>query len=55
MAYRVTCADTGADCPGDFTAPTNDELIKHLEMHVQLSHPGLELTDELVEGLVKAT
>ena len=54
MAYRVTCADTGADCPGDFIAPTKDELIKHVEMHAQVSHPDLELTDELVEGLVKS-
>lgn len=54
MAYRVTCADTGADCPGDFVTLTKEELIKHVEMHVQLTHPDLELTDELVEELVKA-
>lgn len=55
MAYSVTCADTGAECPGDFTAPTKDELVKHLEVHVDASHPGLELAPEQVEALIKSS
>jgi len=51
MAYSVTCADTGADCPGQFTTETKVELVKHLEMHAEEAHPGLEL----IEALIKAT
>lgn len=54
MAYSVTCADTGADCPGHFTTETRDELLTHLEVHVDASHPGLELTPEQVDGLIKS-
>lgn len=53
MAYSVTCADTGADCPGQFTTATKEELVQHLEVHVEASHPGLELAPEQVEALIK--
>jgi len=53
MAYTVTCADTGADCPGNFTTEAKDELVKHVEMHVAAAHPELELTPELVDTLIK--
>lgn len=53
MAYDVTCADTGADCPGHFAATTRDEVLKHLELHVDTAHPGLELTQEQVDQLIK--
>ena len=55
MAYSVTCADTGADCPGQFTTETKVGLVKHLEMHAEEAHPGLELTADQVEALIKAT
>ena len=55
MAYSATCADTGADCPGDFTASTKDEIFKHLEIHVEASHPGLELSQDQVEALIKSS
>lgn len=55
MAYSVTCADTGADCPGQFTTSTKDELLDHLKVHVDASHPGLELQPEQVEALIKAS
>lgn len=55
MAYSATCADTGADCPGDFTASTKEEIMKHLEVHVEASHPGLELGADQVEALIKTS
>lgn len=55
MAYSIVCADTGADCPGLFTTETKEELIKHAEIHAEASHPGLELTEEQVEALIKTT
>ncbi len=55
MAYSVTCADSGADCPGQFTTETKDELMKHLEVHVEAAHPGLELSSDQVDALVKQT
>jgi predicted small metal-binding protein len=53
MAYDVRCADTGADCPGHFTTPTKEEMMKHLEVHVEAAHPGLELTEDQVNQLIK--
>lgn len=55
MPYSVTCADTGSDCPGQFTAGSREELDEHLQVHVQHAHPGLELSQEQVDGLVKQT
>jgi predicted small metal-binding protein len=55
MAYSVTCADTGADCPGHFTTETRDEVVKHVEMHAGEAHPGLELTADQVDALIKVT
>lgn len=53
MAYSLTCADTGADCPGKFTTETKEELAKHVDVHIENAHPGLELTDEQVNQLIK--
>lgn len=53
MAYSVTCADTGGDCPGQFKTETKEELMEHLKVHVDASHPGLELAPEQVEALIK--
>lgn len=55
MAYRVDCKDSGADCPGSFTTETKEELMQHVEIHAKEAHPGLELSQEQVEALVKTT
>jgi predicted small metal-binding protein len=55
MAYSVTCADAGGDCPGKFTTETKEELLEHLEVHVEASHPGLELGPEQVDALIKTS
>ena len=55
MPYSVRCADAGTDCPGEFTTETKDEVVKHVELHAREAHPGLELTSEQIDGLVKET
>ncbi len=55
MPYSLTCADSGSDCPGKFTTETKDELVKHTEMHAKEAHPGLELTPEQIDALIKTT
>lgn len=55
MAHSVTCADTGADCSGHFTTDTREELMQHLAVHVEASHPGLELSADQVDSLIKTT
>lgn len=55
MAYSAACADAGTDCPGKFTTETKDEVVKHVQMHAAEAHPGLELTAEEVDGLIKTT
>jgi predicted small metal-binding protein len=57
MAYSLTCADTGADCPGSFTTEGKDELVEHVVLHATHSHPDLAGNPELgsmVQGLIKA-
>ena len=56
MAYSLRCADTGNDCPGEFTTETQDELMQHVQMHAQTAHPDMTLDDQTVgqiQGLVK--
>ncbi|MEP6761953.1 MAG: DUF1059 domain-containing protein [Sporichthyaceae bacterium] len=56
MAYSLRCADSGANCPGEFTTETEEELMRHVEMHAQTAHPEMTLDDETVgqmKGLVK--
>ena len=48
MAYSLICADSGMDCPGQFQTKTEDELMKHVELHVGEAHPDMELTPENV-------
>ena len=55
MTYSLACADSGADCPAKFTTETEGELMQHVQMHAQIAHPTLDLTDETIaqiKGLV---
>ena len=39
MAYTYRCGDyPGMDCPGSFTAETEAELWKHIELHASTAH-----------------
>jgi predicted small metal-binding protein len=49
MAVTVRCADFNADCPAQFTAPEEDELLRHVELHTKTAHQPMEWTPELIE------
>jgi len=56
MAVSLTCADTGADCPGSFTTQGKDELVEHVMLHARTAHPDLAGNPELgsmVQTLIK--
>ena len=31
MAYSISCADSGAKCPGKFVTETEKELLEHVK------------------------
>lgn len=41
MAYKLTCAETGADCPFTVTTKTKEELMQHVAVHAQSAHPEM--------------
>lgn len=56
MGYSIRCADSGADCPGEFTTETEDELLQHVQLHASVAHPDMDLTPEATEqikGLIR--
>ncbi len=56
MAYSITCTDAGEDCAFACTAPTEEELMQHIQMHASVGHPGMELTPEKisqVQGVIR--
>jgi len=56
MAYQFTCADTGAPCPGSFTAETAEELGAHLQLHAQHAHPDVAndpAAAQMVQSLIR--
>jgi len=56
MAYSLTCADSGADCPGSFTTASKDELMEHVQLHATHAHPEMANNPEagaMIAGLVK--
>ena len=56
MAYQLSCADTGADCPATFVTESQEELMEHAVMHARSAHPDVVLTPEVqaeMTGLVK--
>jgi len=56
MAYSLTCADSGADCPGSFTTASKDELMEHVQLHARHAHPEMANNPEagaMIAGLVK--
>lgn len=56
MAYSFACADSGADCPGSFKTESKEELLEHLDLHVQRAHPDLAGNAEMaaaIPGMIK--
>ena len=46
MAYTVSCANFGANCPGSFTTESRDELKDHAVMHMERAHSDIEINEE---------
>jgi predicted small metal-binding protein len=54
MAYKLTCADTGAKCPFTVTTEGREELVEHVKIHARMSHPEMPPPPpEVVETLIK--
>jgi predicted small metal-binding protein len=55
MAYKLVCAETGAQCPFEVVASTRDELMAHVKVHSQMAHPEMAKnppSPETVEKLI---
>jgi predicted small metal-binding protein len=53
MAYSIECADAGTGCAASFKTETKEELMKHVELHVQEAHPGQDFDPQQAESLVR--
>lgn len=49
MPMTIACADFNADCPAEFEATNEEELLRHVEVHTKSEHPQMEWTPELQE------
>lgn len=58
MAFQLRCADTGTDCPAEFTTRTEEEMLEHVKVHAGTEHPDMTLDEQTVsqvKGLVRQT
>ncbi len=56
MAFTVSCADTGAKCPGSFTCESKEELMEHVKIHAAKAHSDMPAPPpEMVERLIKVS
>jgi predicted small metal-binding protein len=56
MAYKLACADTGAKCPFVVITEKKEELVQHVGVHAQFSHPEMAKTPPppgMIEQLIK--
>lgn len=54
MAYKLACAETGADCPFEVKTETKDELLQHVAIHAKVAHPEMAKppSTEQIEKLI---
>ena len=55
MAYKLTCAETGANCPFSVTTETKAELMEHVGIHAKTAHPEMASkppSPEMIEKLI---
>jgi predicted small metal-binding protein len=55
MAYRLTCAETGAKCPFTVTTESKEELMQHVGIHAKMAHPEQAAkppSPEMIEKLI---
>jgi predicted small metal-binding protein len=55
MAFKMACAETGANCPFEVQTGTREEAIAHIAVHVKAAHPEMaakppspEMIDQLI-------
>ena len=56
MAYSISCADSGAKCPGKFVTESEKELLEHVKLHMSTSHPEMlknPLPPESLKKMIK--
>lgn len=53
MAFSITCADSGAKCPGKFVTESEKELMEHVKIHMAASHPEMLKNPPPPEALKK--
>lgn len=53
MAYKLVCAETGAKCPFEVVAPTQDELMEHVRVHAKMAHPEMAANPPSPEMIAK--
>lgn len=41
MAYKLSCAETGAKCPFEVVTESKEELMQHVAIHAKAAHPEL--------------
>ena len=52
MAFALACKDAGMeDCPASFATETKEELLAHLALHAETSHPEMEMDEETQQHL----
>jgi predicted small metal-binding protein len=55
MAYKLTCAETGAKCPFTVTTESRSELMEHVGIHAKVAHPEMAAnppSPEMIEKLI---
>jgi predicted small metal-binding protein len=55
MAYKLSCAETGASCPFTVTTETKEELMAHVMTHAKMAHPEMAEkppSPEMIEKLI---
>ena len=53
MAYKLVCAETGADCPFEVQAATKEELMTHAQTHARMAHPEMASNPPSPEMIAK--
>ncbi|HSL23735.1 MAG TPA: DUF1059 domain-containing protein [Vicinamibacterales bacterium] len=53
MAYKLVCAETGANCPFEVVATTREELMEHVQVHAKHSHPEMAKNPPTPESMEK--
>ena len=54
MSYSFACSDTGLSCDGEFTAATEDELMRLIDEHYRVAHLGAKPMDYRLRRLIKS-